>query len=56
LLQAFHKKLRPGGFLLLGHSESLINTSTEFELMPLTHDIVYRKPLDRSRAGKKSTP
>ncbi len=49
LLQAFHKKLRPGGFLLLGHSESLINTTTEFELVPLKHDIVYRKPLDKGR-------
>ncbi len=44
LLDMFHKKLRPGGFLLLGHSESLINASTKFELVPLTHDIVYRRP------------
>lgn len=45
LLEMFHKKLRPGGFLLLGHSESLINATTKFELMPLAHDIVYRRPL-----------
>jgi chemotaxis protein methyltransferase CheR len=45
LLDMFHKKLRPGGYLLLGHSESLINASTKFELMPLQHDIVYRRPL-----------
>lgn len=49
LLQAFHKRLRPGGYLLLGHSESLINVSTQFELTPLKNDIVYRKPLDVSR-------
>lgn len=44
LLNMFHRKLRPGGYLLLGHSESLINASTDFELVPLKHDIVYRKP------------
>ncbi|MEE8410592.1 MAG: CheR family methyltransferase [Myxococcota bacterium] len=46
LVDTFHKKLRPGGILLLGHSESLINESTAFELLPLEHDIVYRKPYD----------
>lgn len=45
LIDTFHKKLRPGGILMLGHSESLINESTAFELLPLKHDIVYRKPL-----------
>ena len=45
LLEMFYKKLRPGGYLLLGHSESLINASTKFELVPLRHDIVYRRPL-----------
>ncbi len=46
LLATFHRKLRPGGYLLLGHSESLINESTDFELVPLQNDIVYRKPLE----------
>ncbi len=44
LLDILLDKMRPGGFLILGHSESLINVSTGFELAPLTHDIVYRKP------------
>lgn len=44
LIAMFHRKLRPGGYLLLGHSESLVNLSTEFELVPLENDIVYRKP------------
>jgi chemotaxis protein methyltransferase CheR len=44
LIETFHNKLRPGGFLLLGHSESLVNVSTSFELVPLENDIVYRKP------------
>jgi hypothetical protein len=30
---------------LLGHSESLINLSTSFELRHLRRDLVYRRPL-----------
>lgn len=48
LLQEFLERLRPGGYLLLGHSESLVNLSTGFELIPLKRGIVYRKPLDSS--------
>jgi chemotaxis protein methyltransferase CheR len=51
LLRSFHRKLRPGGYLLLGHSESLINSSTQFDLTPLKTDVVYRKPCDRLAAG-----
>ncbi len=46
LLQEFLERLRPGGYLLLGHSESLVNLSTGFELIPLKRGIVYRKPLE----------
>ena len=44
VIQTFHDKLKPGGHLLLGHSESLINLSSQFELRHLTHDLVYRRP------------
>jgi len=44
VVRTFHQKLRPGGYLLLGHSESLINLSTDFELKHLRHDMVYRRP------------
>jgi chemotaxis protein methyltransferase CheR len=40
----FHSKLGKGGYLLLGHSESLMNLSTAFELCHLRNDLVYRKP------------
>jgi chemotaxis protein methyltransferase CheR len=46
VVRTFHEKLRPGGYLLLGHSESLINLSNEFELKHLRHDMVYRKPAE----------
>jgi len=36
--------LIPGGYLLLGHSESLINVTNQFELAQLTDDLVYRRP------------
>ncbi len=54
LVEAFYKKLRPGGFLLLGHSESLINASTRFELVPLKNDIVYRRPLEGASPARGS--
>ena len=44
----FFKLLRPGGYLLLGHSESLMSISSQFELVHLKHDLVYRKPRGRS--------
>jgi chemotaxis protein methyltransferase CheR len=44
VIQTFEERLRPGGYLLLGHSESLINLSSAFELRTLRHDLVYRKP------------
>jgi len=45
VIQTFCEKLRPGGHLLLGHSESLINLSNDFELRHLRNDLVYRRPL-----------
>ena len=44
-IETFHDRLRPGGYLLLGHSESLINLSSSFELRHLRRDLVYRRPL-----------
>ena len=44
VISMFEEKLRPGGYLLLGHSESLINITSAFELCHLKHDLVYRRP------------
>jgi len=45
VIATFADKLRPGGHLLLGHAETLINLSNAFELRHLPKDLVYRKPL-----------
>ncbi len=44
VIDNLYERLRPGGYLLMGHSESLINLSTAFELVHLQEDLVYRKP------------
>jgi chemotaxis protein methyltransferase CheR len=43
VIETFHAKLKDNGYLLLGHSESLINISTSFALRHLKHDMVYQK-------------
>mgnify|MGYP001167375308 CR=1 FL=1 len=45
VIDNLYQRLLPGGYLLLGHSESLINVSTAFELVHLKEDLVYRKPI-----------
>lgn len=44
VIDNLYERLLPGGYLLLGHSESLLNLSTAFELVHLNEDLVYRKP------------
>ncbi|HEV7766974.1 MAG TPA: protein-glutamate O-methyltransferase CheR [Thermoanaerobaculia bacterium] len=39
----FYNRLSEGGYLLLGHSESLISLSTQFKLRHLKNDMVYQK-------------
>lgn len=43
-INSFYRKLVPGGYLLLGHSESLMNITTVFKLKHLTRVMVYQKP------------
>jgi chemotaxis protein methyltransferase CheR len=50
VIESFFQKLREGGYLLLGHSESLINISNAFVLRTLKNDMVYQKPM-RVQAG-----
>ncbi|MCJ2089998.1 chemotaxis protein [Methylobacterium sp. E-005] len=43
--QTIYEALRPGGFVCLGHSESMSRISSLFELRKFTEAIVYQKPL-----------
>lgn len=53
VIDTFYERLHPGGFLLLGHSESLLNTTTQFELVHLTTDMIYRRPEPRPSPPKR---
>jgi chemotaxis protein methyltransferase CheR len=44
IIESFNRMLHDGGYLLLGHSESLMNISTAFVLKHLKNDMVYQKP------------
>jgi len=44
VLASIHRRLRPGGYLLLGHSESLLHVTADFEMAQLKGDLAYRKP------------
>jgi chemotaxis protein methyltransferase CheR len=43
VIGTIERKLAPGGYLLLGHSESLSGLSQGFELVHLPTDMVYRR-------------
>ncbi len=56
VIETFHSKLKDNGYLLLGHSESLINISTSFALRHLKHDMVYQKLQHHSTPPSKGSP
>jgi chemotaxis protein methyltransferase CheR len=60
VIGSFFDKLRDGGYLLLGHSESLINISNAFVLRTLKNDMVYQKPVrtcaEAPAPGRVSVP
>jgi chemotaxis protein methyltransferase CheR len=49
VLRHLHARLREGGWLLLGHAESLLQLSADFEAVRLGEELVFRKP--RGAAG-----
>ncbi|NUP06995.1 MAG: protein-glutamate O-methyltransferase CheR [Polyangiaceae bacterium] len=44
VVQSFYDRLSPGGYLILGHSESLLKEQTDFVPEELPDDLIYRKP------------
>ncbi|MCA9718096.1 MAG: protein-glutamate O-methyltransferase CheR, partial [Myxococcales bacterium] len=51
IVEAFYDTLSPGGFLLLGHSENLLNVNTRFAHVHFENDLVYQKPLEVGTRG-----
>jgi chemotaxis protein methyltransferase CheR len=43
VIQSFYDKLMDEGFLLLGHSESLLHISAAFAIRHFKHDLLYQK-------------
>lgn len=52
VIENFYNTLNLGGFLLLGHSESLMNITTAFSLRHFKNDMVYEKPLKKDAGGQ----
>ena len=44
VVESFFTTLYDGGYLLLGHSESLMNVTTQFTLRHFKNDMIYQKP------------
>lgn len=42
VIRSLFRRMQPGAWLLLGHSESLLTLSTDFEIVQLEGDLVYR--------------
>jgi chemotaxis protein methyltransferase CheR len=55
-IEGLYERLHPGGVLLLGHSESLLNVSTAVVLLHLRDDLVYRKPVSAREPGTPPDP
>jgi chemotaxis protein methyltransferase CheR len=48
ILRRFYDALEPGGYFLLGHSETLSNVPMNFESIVLGDCLIYRKPIAAS--------
>jgi chemotaxis protein methyltransferase CheR len=51
VIENLYERLVPGGYLLLGHSESLKFMDTPFELISLDQELAFKKPLLNARRG-----
>jgi len=47
-----HQRLLPGGYLFLGHSESLLNVESPFVTSQLRGDVAYRRAVSIPPAGR----
>lgn len=44
VVQFLYERLVPGGYLLLGHSENLLNMKSDFEWVQLGGELLYQRP------------
>lgn len=51
VMENLYERLTPGGYLLLGHSESLKFMETPLELIGLEQDLAFQKPARHARRG-----
>jgi chemotaxis protein methyltransferase CheR len=51
VVENLYERLMPGGYLLLGHSESLKQMGKQLELQSLAHDLAFRKAARSARRG-----
>jgi chemotaxis protein methyltransferase CheR len=51
LVQRFYDYLEPGGYLFLGHAESIRGTETKFETHVYRDSLIYQKPASRRRSA-----
>lgn len=56
VLARFHEALRPGGWLFLGYSESLLQEKLGFELVDLEGTFAYRRPVSRKARPRPEAP
>lgn len=49
VMERFFESLRPGGWMLLGYSESLFKISTRFEMVEVGGTFAYQRPLNPVR-------
>lgn len=53
VVNSIYERLERGGYLFLGHSESLLQSSTAFEIVQLATDIAYRRPVPYTRPPQR---
>ncbi len=53
VIELFYDILNPGGYLFLGHSETLWKMSAKYSLVEMGDALIYRKTLPRSMEGRR---
>ena len=56
VIEHFRDILNPGGYLFLGHSETLWKMSAKYSLVEMGDAFIYRKSLPRSLEGRRFIP